>query len=84
MLRKVKELQVDTTNTDQSYWDNILKTCGLSMKRGISPIVKYFGGTRELDAVSERNAEMSFEVGGRAVNDNNSTRKVKPEGHGDA
>ncbi len=47
--------EVDENNTDSAYWEEILRSHGLSMKRGVTPRVKYMGGENNLVGLEERN-----------------------------
>jgi len=52
-----QDKEIDITNTDQDYWNQILSEEGLSMKKGIHPKLVYKGGTNEVLNQEEIRAE---------------------------
>ncbi len=49
-LTPIPREQIDTTNTDKAYWEEVLRREGLGMNRGLHPNV-YVGSTKNLDDI---------------------------------
>jgi hypothetical protein len=56
--------EIDLTNTDKRYWDEILKSYGLGMDRGRNPsCLAYIGDVQDVDKLAK---EKNFTAEGRA------------------
>lgn len=63
----------DTSKEDKNYWEEVLRSHGLTMKRGFRPnVASYIGGNKELVDIEGKQVEETLRGG----------KRVKPIGHG--
>lgn len=71
--RELFSMNVDSSNPDPKYWEEVLAQCGLSMNRGkfLKSAGEFItaGGTAGLDAIDIQQQQKA-------------TGRVKPSGHG--